>query len=863
MKKIVMVILIAAYGAFFFHLNAQDQPVSPSMISTAIYHDVIGPLRDFPVMTAEELAQMDQEELTKERNKELKYRNYPYWAAPTEKDKGLQDFMGTQKSFMGLIQNWEGQYSYSIPPDCNGTAGLDHYMQTVNVKYTIYDKQGALLAGPTNLNTLFSGVPGSNVNDGDPIVLFDEQAQRFLVAEFSGVSTNPDYMMIAVSQTSDPTGNWDRWSFIMNGFPDYMKFGVWRDGYYMGTNTGSGDDIYTFERDEMLAGGSSPQMVQFNNPYRPNSGFHCVLPLDNDGDFAPAGTPGGFITINDNSWGGSDELWVYQLDVDWNNPNASTFARTQQISVQPFDSYFGPTWDNIYQQGTSQRLDAINQILMHRAQYRNFNGSQHIVCNHTVDVDNTDHAGIRWYELEYNGTQWEIRQFGTYAPDGHSRWMGSIAMNANHDIALGYSVSSTSMHPSIRYTGQTAAENANASGIMDVAEVSIMEGAVSQSSYNRWGDYSNLAVDPVDEQSFWFTTEYLINSSQKGTRIANFAFASAPLADFEADMLYPETEDTVSFTDLSTGNPASWEWTFTPNTVTFHNGTTNTSQDPQLSFDVEGLYTVELTATNNVGPGTVTKTDYINAGGAIMINVTADPESVCKGNPVQLNVEAFGGLGTFTYSWSSNPLGFFSPLQDPVATPMVNTTYHVNVSDGDQTVSGSVYVAVNDFPEIILGEWPELLCNVNVPPVQLTATPEGGTYSGTGVTPDGIFYSETADIGWNVITYTYQDNNGCESAAQDSIYVDDCVGVSEIDAEATTVNLYPNPSAGFITLESDRKIERIEIFDQTGRMVMMRKIDGKTTSLSALRAKGTYFLRVYIEQENALPTLVTREFIIN
>ena len=770
--------------------------------------------------------------------------------------------MGEQKSFMGLIQNWEGQYSYSYPPDCNGTVGPNHYMQTINVKYTIYDKQGNLLAGPTNLNTLFSGVPGANANDGDPVVIFDEQAQRFMVAEFSGISSNPDYMLIAVSQTDDPTGNWDRWSFVMNGFPDYMKFGIWRDGYYMGTNTTSGNDIYVFERDEMLAGGANPQMVQFNNPWRPNSGFHCVLPIDNDGDFAPAGTPGGFMTINDNAWGGGDELWVYELDVDWSNPGAATFDRKQQISVEPFDSYFGPTWDNIRQPGTAQRLDAINQILMHRVQYRNFGSSQHIVCNHTIDVDNTDHAGIRWYELEHNGTEWEIRQFGTYAPDEHSRWMGSIAMNANHEIALGYSISSTTQYPSIRYTGQTAAENANASGIMDVAEESIMEGTASQTSYNRWGDYANLSVDPANESTFWFTTQYMLNSSMKGTRIAAWEFVSAPAADFEADNLYPETEDTVTFTDLSTGNPSAWEWTFTPSTVTYLNGTTEASQNPQVSFDAEGFYTVELMASNNVGPGTVTKTDYINAGGAIAINVTADPQSVCKGNPVQLNVEAFGGTGSYTYNWGSNPFGFTSQLQNPVATPMVNTTYSVTVSDGDQMVSGSVFVTVNPLPEITLGEWPELLCNQNVPPVQLTAMPEGGIYSGTGVTPDGIFYPETADIGWNVITYTYQDNNSCESSAQDSIYVDDCVGLNELNAEEIVVNLYPNPSAGIVTLESDKEIERIEIIDQTGRMVMMRKIDGKTTNLSTLRSKGIYFLRIYIENENALPTLITREFII-
>ena len=844
--------------------KAQVEYESPAMIATAIAHKVVGPVKDFPELTPEQMAEMDLREATIKRNQELRVRKYPYWeeSKATKPDAGLQSEMGTMENLTGILQNWGGQTSSSNPPDCNGTAGPDHYMQTINVKYTIYDKTGNLLEGPTNLNTFFSGLPGGSSNDGDPVILYDEQAEKWMLAEFSGI-WGPDYMLIAVSQTPDPTGLWDAWSFPMNGFPDYMKLGVWRDGYYMGTNTSSGNDIYAFERDVMIAGGAAPKMVQFNNPNRPNSGFHCVLPMDNDGEFAPAGTPGGFMTINDNAWGGSpDQLWIYELNVDWSNTSTATFARTQQIDVEAFDSNFGPTWENIRQPGTGQKLDAINQILMHRVQYRNFNGTQHIVCNHTIDVDNTDHAGIRWYELEHDGTEWTIRQFGTYAPDGDSRWMGSIAMNGNHEIALAYSVSSNTTYPSIRFTGQSAAENANASGIMDIVEESIHVGTASQTSSERWGDYANLNVDPVDDNSFWFTTEYNISGYSKGTRVASFQFATAPFADFEADNLYPETTDTVAFTDLSTNSPNAWDWAFTPSTVTYVNGTSSTSQNPEVTFDVEDYYTVELTATNAVGPGTTVKTDYINAGGAVLLTVTADPESVCEGGSVQLNAEAVGGNGSYTYSWSSNPLGFFSTLQNPVVVPLVNTTYNVNVSDGDQTVLGSVYVTVNEYPEIVLGDWPDDLCNQGTPPVQLTADPEGGIYEGTGVTITGVFTAETAELGWNVITYTYEDENGCESAAQDSIYVDDCVGITEPAEALPEINLYPNPSAGFITLESEKEIERIEIIDQTGKMVLMKKVDGKTTYLSSLRAKGMYYVRIYIENENALPTLITKEFIV-
>ena len=381
-------------------LNAQDITVSPTAISTAIYHDVIGPLRDFPVLTPEQMEAIKQDALVK-RNKELKDRAYPFaeTALPKGPDPAWQREMGTVRAIDGIVQNFSGQSSFSNPPDCNGTAGPDHYMQTINVTYTIYDKQGNLQAGRTQLNTLFSGVPGSNNNDGDPVILFDEQAGRWMVAEFSGIYSNPDYMLIAVSQTDDPTGLWDRWSFVMNGFPDYMKLGVWGDGYYMGTNTTGGSDVYAFERSVMLNGGANPRMVQFDNPNRPASGFHCVLPVDNDGYYAPFGTPGMFITINDDAWGYSDQLWIYELDVNWANVNLSTFQRVQTLNVASFDANFGSSWENIVQPGTSQKLDAIPQILMHRAQYRNFGDSQRIVCNHTVDVNGADRAGIRWYEL--------------------------------------------------------------------------------------------------------------------------------------------------------------------------------------------------------------------------------------------------------------------------------------------------------------------------------------------------------------------------------------------------------------------------------------------------------------------------------
>ena len=436
-----------------------------------------------------------------------------------------------------------------------------------------------------------------------------------MVAEFS-LCEATDYMLIAVSTTNDPTGTWHKYSFDVDDMPDYEKFGIWQDGYYMGTNNSTGNDIYVFQRSQMLVGGTA-QGIGFNNPWRPTTidGFMCVPPIDNDGTFAPAGSPGMFITINDDAiGGGTDQLWLYELDVDWTTPSNSTFTRIQQLDVAAFDSNFGEDWDNIQQPGTSKQLDAIPQVIMNVPQYRNFGSYQTIVCCHTVDVDGTDHAGLRWYELRKTGSDWSVRQQGTYAPDGNSRWMGSIMRNTSGELGIAYSISSASVYPGIRYAGQSATAFAAATGILDVTEDIIQNGISSQTATNRYGDYAALQVDPADNETFWFTTEYIGSSSARCTKIASFQIGPVGFnADFAANNLTPIPNSAVNFTDLTTGGPVSWNWSFTPATVTFLNGTSQSSQNPQVSFNTTGYYTVSLTVSDGTTNDTETKTDCIHA----------------------------------------------------------------------------------------------------------------------------------------------------------------------------------------------------------------------------------------------------------
>ncbi len=576
----------------------------PTRVVVAHDYGLSQPLRDLPPSKGprtEEEQKAFKKLIHKKESKlnfDMEHRFYPYAssARPFGNDPVWQKQEGYTSAHANRapLLNFAGQDSPYSVSDCNGAAGQNHYMQGINTTYAIWDKNGNQVVAPTDFNTLFSGVDGASNNDGDPVVIYDDQADRWVCTEFSGAYSNPDYMLIAVSTTSDPTGTWHRWSFDMpNGFPDYDKLGVWRDGYYMACNNSGGDDIFVFERDVMLAGGTSPQMVAFSNSNRPNSGFHCIEPIDNDGVLAPAGTPGQFITINDDAWGGSqDEIWMFELNVDWSNTGAATFSRTQTIATAPFDANFGSSWDNIAQQGTSQKVDAVPQILMFRAQYRNWGTSQSIVCAHSVDVDDSDHAGIRWYELENTGSGWSIRQQGTYAPDANSRWIPSIAMDANHNIGLGYNVSSSSMYPGIRYCGQSALENQNASGVMDIAEETVLDGTSSHTSDNRWADYAEMSVDPSDDATFWFTTEYANGESSKSTQIVSFQFQPAVVYDTDAGV----TSIVSPVSDLNLSNAESVE-------VIVKNYGNNSISDVPVSYQINGGSIVNETVTGPIASG--------------------------------------------------------------------------------------------------------------------------------------------------------------------------------------------------------------------------------------------------------------------
>jgi fibronectin type 3 domain-containing protein len=440
-----------------------------------------------------------------------------------------------------------GNVNGVLPPDTVGAVGPNNYVQMVNLSFAIYDRSGnQLLPNPASgltavsTNTLWQGFGGpcETRNDGDPVVLYDQLAGRWLMSQFAlpRFPRGPFYQCIAVSQTGDPLGQWNRYEFTISQskLNDYPKFGVWPDGYYMSTNqfkcnfafcNWAGEGVVAFERSQMLSGGSA-RMVYFDlDSVDPNLGG--MLPSDLDGLAPPANEPNHYAQIDDDAWGYSpDQVQLWDFHVDWSNPSSSTFTFSKALPTAAFDSDMCGYARNCIPQGnTTYKVDAISDRLMFRLQYRNFGDHQTLMLNHTVDADHNDHAGIRWYELrdKNDGNGWGIEQEGTYAPDGNHRWMGSVAMNKSGDIGLGYSVTGPGIRPSIRATGQLSGDTP---GEMTQGEIPIVDGSGYQThSSGRWGDYSSLTVDPADDCTFWYTQEYFTNGASNAnwqTRVGSF-----------------------------------------------------------------------------------------------------------------------------------------------------------------------------------------------------------------------------------------------------------------------------------------------------------------------------------------------------
>lgn len=766
---------------------AQQTVLHPSVVARAVYFDVSPPLRDMAVQppTSSDLTWKDGIVKNHFRKKDGSAD-----ASSIQNDPLRQEFFGS-RSVDTTIQNFDGVGNVNgyVPPDTHGDVGPNHYFQVVNAAFKVFSKTGATLIGPSNNNTIWTGMP-NNSNDGDAVVLYDEQADRWLFTQFSlpNYPNGPFFQMIAVSQTPDPTGTWYRWQFNFTDMPDYPKFGVWPDGYYMSMNrfsAGAGNYVGTgavaFERSAMLTGSPTAQMVLFLVPSS-NEAFG-FLPSDCDGPFPPAGTPNTYAYINESPY----HLGLWDFHADWTNTANATFTALTPVDVETFSSGI----NSISQQGTTKKLDAITDRLMYRLQYRKFSDHQSLVTNHTVNVGSSV-AGVRWYELRKTGTAWAMYQQGTYSPDANSRWMASAAMDANGSIALGYSVSSSTMFPAIRYTGRLSSDPLNT---MTIAEGTIINGGGAQTGggfgAGRWGDYSAMSVDPSTPSTFWYTTEYYSTTSGTNwkTRIGSFQFAA---------------------------------------------------------------------------PFTVT--------------ASAAPRRFCMGDTCQLNAASAGSTGTVTYSWTSDPPGFTSTLQNPVVTPLENTTYYVSATDNSVTVNDSVDVTVFPTATVFAGNdtiwcWyvvQETVSGFVSVNTHLHWTTSGdGTFANDTLLTTQYFVGDGDRANGTVTLYLTADPiTPCLSQVTDEkvILIDACTGIGEPDGKKLWVTVAPNPGNGLFTVTLHAKTGTqvsIEVNDLSGNRVYGSEMTisaGKSETVVDLRSspKGAYLIRIRNGEEQ-----IVRKLIVN
>ena len=561
----------------------------------------------------------------------------------------------TSNNFPGLGNDFPGFTVTGAPSDDNLAVAPNYVVQGVNTSYAVFSKTGTLISGPVSFATLFSGFSTCvRTYYSDPIIQYDRQADRWVLSilGFDSTSSGPYYHCIAVSSSGDPTGSYARYSFLsQTNLPDYPKMSVWPDAYYVtynmfDGNTLLGAQICAHNRSAMLLG--QPETAQCFMTSSSNPG---LLPADLDGNTAPpAGAPNYLLSLG----ASANALSLWSFHVDWNTPANSTFTGPTNLAVAAFNEACTNGGTCVPQSGTSTQLDSLGDRLMYRLAYRNFGDHESLVANHSVNAGTQ--TGVRWYEIRSPGSNPLVYQQGTYAPDANHRWMGSIGMDSAGDIGLGFSVSGSTIHPQIHYSGRLSNDPL---GTMGQGEASIIDGAGSQTTYScflffqctltRWGDYTAIRIDPGDDCTFWYTDQYIPSNGafNWSTRLATFKFS-----DCGASL--------VASTTTVSANPA---------------GSSTYGAAVQLTATVSG----------SGGPptGTVTFLDGNAALGTAMLDAggTATlPTAALAAGPHSLTA-SYGGDSTFSGS-SSSAL--------PYTVSQAGTTTSLSSSNPNSTQGQSV-----------------------------------------------------------------------------------------------------------------------------------------------------------------------------
>src|SRR5262249_44724387 len=652
------------------------------------------------------------------------------------------------------------------------------------------------LFGPVPINTLWSGFGTDRCateNDGDPVVVYDRFADRWIISQFQ-VSAVPFEQCVAVSATPDPTGSYFRYSFsYTDGFPDYPKMGVWPDAYYitynMFNNAGTaflGTKACAFDRARMLTGAAAPIQQCFMT----SNQFGGLLPADVDGStLPPAGAPNPLVALGATS----TTLAFWKFHVDWTTTSNTTFTGPTSITVPAYTEACGGG-TCIPQAGTTRTLDSLADRLMYRAAYRNFGDHESIVVNHAVTAGAS--VGVRWYELRGVTTTPTLFQSGTFAPDSNFRWMGSAAMDRAGSMAIGYSVSSSALKPQIRVTGRLAGDPA---GQLTLGETTIVAGAGSQTgTLSRWGDYSSMSIDPVDDCTFYYATEYIPANGTFNwrTRIAAFTLTSCtpdfalsaspatltlaagatgtstvtvtPTGGFagsvaltvsgvpggaSATLAPPSTTSTSVLTvDAGTASPGTYPLTVTGTSGALTHMTTPTltipSPPPPADFSLSALPTTVTATQGGSGTTTITVTPQNGFNGSVDLSVTGLPaNALASFNPtpttdssvLTLTIDAGTPVATYPLTVTGTNGGTLAHTTDVSLNVTTTTTppapsFSLSVSPTSLPVrrarSGNYTVTVTRAG----GFTGAVALSVTVPQSGVTSTFTPATVTGTGST---------------------------------------------------------------------------------------------------------------------------------
>lgn len=552
MKKILPFVILLSVANLLSAQQLQlhnDLNSDTTIVLYATKFEITQPLNK--LFTQSEIDKMDFKEAKEMPDREHRLNQKFLFSASDGAQYGndqstMQTKMGQGKS-PTVIKSWNGLNGGSMPQDPSGAAGMTQYVQAVNATpFAAYNKTGN---GAIVFNGDVGTVTGSG-SDGDPIVMYDKFADRWFVSQLDGFFTG---FALAVSATNNPAGAWYAYQFNMpSGLsPDYLKFSIWENGYYMTSNNGGGR-VFCFERDSMLAGSPNARAISksFTEPNNAGFGFWLPLAADADGVLPPFGQRCPLFSYTDNAWGGGaiDAIKIWTMGVTWGVTPAATITLDATIPTAAFDASYNQNWNDIVQPG-SQKLDGIGGVCMYRAQWNNFIGTNRVVLNWGVKITST-HRSIKWVELrqDQSSNSWSLYQEGIYTPDSANRWCGSIAMDCNGDIALCYAKASSTISPCLAFTGRVPSDPL---GTMSLPETVVFPGAGSLSGSNRFGDYSHTSIDPADGSIFWHTGMYCNNGSKTG--IYSFQIEpchntglNEPLNDSDAELTVSFSNDLIS-----------------------------------------------------------------------------------------------------------------------------------------------------------------------------------------------------------------------------------------------------------------------------------------------------------------------------